>query len=137
MLRLYKRIWVDAIFYEMNKKSAEQERRWEIFTLISMSVLEGLNLLTLLFIIRYFTHGRMPIVIPLAIFNVIAFNFFISITLTFFLPFVIINYLLVFANDRYKVLLNAYPRENGKLYGRYAMISIGIIVLPLLIKFIF
>jgi hypothetical protein len=135
MLKLYKRIWADAISYEQNKKG--RETGWQALLLISMSVLEGLNLLTILFIIRWLTHDRMPILLPVTLLNARMFDIFISVVCTFFIPFAIINYLLVFYADRYKVLLNSYKPENGKLYRRYAMITIAIIVIPFIFRLIF
>lgn len=134
MLTIYDRIWADAIAHERNKK--RKESAWKLFTLISISMLQGLNLLALLFIFRWLTHGKMPILLPVHIFNKAALNSFCSIFLVFFIPFVILNYLLIFYNNRYELLLKQYS-GNGKLYRNYFIFSVGIIAVPVVLKFIF
>ena len=135
MLSIYYRIWVDAIVAEKAKKG--DERSWKAFTIIPMSILQGINLLTFLFLVRIITHGQVPIVLSLNIFRERALNTFLAGALTFFIPFVIINYLLVFYNQRYKLLIKAYNNSEGKLYRNYFLITIGVIVIPLLLKLIF
>jgi TRAP-type mannitol/chloroaromatic compound transport system permease small subunit len=135
MLGMYYKIWVDAIAAEKAKKG--EEGSWKAFTIIPMSILQGINLLTFLFLLRIITHGAVPIVLSLNIFRERALNTFVAGALTFFIPFVIINYLLVFYNERYKLLMKEYSNNEGKLYRNYFLISVGIIIIPLLLKLIF
>lgn len=135
MLNTYYRIWVDAITAERSKKG--EQGSWKAFTIIPISILQGINLLTLIFLIRIITHGGVPVVLSLNIFRERALNTFLAGALTFFVPFVILNYLLIFYNQRYNDLLRIYRDSNGKLYRKYFLITIGIIVIPMLLKFIF
>ncbi len=135
MLRAYYRLWVDAIIYEQRKN--KNGSNWKLMLLCAMSALQGLNLLVLLFIFRALSHQMMPILLPVKIFNVTPINQFSAIILTFFLPFVILNYLLIFTNNRYQALISVFPNKNGKTYRNYFIVSAGLIVIPLLIKFIF
>ena len=135
MLNTYYRIWVDAITAERSKKG--EQGSWKAFTIIPMSILQGMNLLALIFLIRIITHGAVPVVLSLNIFRERALNTFLAGALTFFAPFVIFNYLLIFYNQRYNDLLRIYPDSNGKLYRKYFFITIGLIVVPMLLKMIF
>lgn len=135
MLSLYYKIWVDAITAEKNKKG--EDGNWKAFTIIPMSILQGINLLTFLFLLRIITHGDVPIVLSFNIFRERALNTFFAGALTFFIPFLIINYLLVFYNHRYQLLLKTYSSREGKLYRNYFLITIGVIIVPLLLKLIF
>lgn len=135
MLSTYYKIWVDAIVLEKSKKG--DEGNWKAFTIIPISLLQGINLLTLIFVFRIFTHGSVPVVLSFDIFRERALNTFISGALTFFIPFVILNYLLVFYNHRYIDLLKIYNDSKGKLYRNYFFITVGVIVVPLIFKLIF
>lgn len=135
MLSMYYKIWVDAITLEKSKRG--KDINWKTITLISISVLQGLNLLVLLYLLRLLSHHKMPVLLPVNIFNMYLLNGFVSIILTFFIPFVILNYLLIFYNNRYMALLKSYNDSNGKLYRAYFLWSIGIIVIPILFNLIF
>jgi hypothetical protein len=133
MLSLYYKIWVDAITKERAKKG--EDGNWKAFTIIPISLLQGVNLLTLLFILRAFTD--IPILVTPEIVRDKAINTLIIGLLTFFIPFVIVNYLLIFNNGRYNTLLKVYRSGNGKFYRNYFLISVGVIVIPFVLKTIF
>lgn len=135
MLSTYYKIWVDAIVQERAKKG--DQGNWKAFTIIPMSLLQGINLLTLLFVVRIITHRGIPIVLSLNIFRERALNTFFAGIFTFFIPFLILNYLLVFYNERYQQLTKTYAASNGKLYRKYFFITVGVIVIPLALKLIF
>lgn len=134
MLSIYYKIWVDAITQEKAKKR-EDGKYWKAFTIIPMSLVQGVNLLTLLFIFRFFTD--IPILFTLDLTRDKAINGFIAGLLVFFIPFVLLNYLLIFYNNRYNKLMNLYPSRNNKLYRNYVLISLGIIVIPFVFKLFF
>lgn len=135
MLSIYYRIWVDAIV--LQKISKSESSSWKLLTIIPISALQGLNLLALLFIIRWITNGSMPIVLSVNVSSFRAINTFLGGAFIFFIPFIILNYLLVFYNQCYQNLLRIYTDRNGRLYRNYALITIGIIIIPLLFKLIF
>ncbi|WPV01223.1 hypothetical protein SNE26_05515 [Mucilaginibacter sp. cycad4] len=134
MLSIYYKIWVDAITQERAKKG-EDGKHWKAFTIIPMSLIQGVNLLTLLFILRFFTD--IPILFTIDLTRDKAINGFIAGLLVFFIPFVLLNYLLIFYNNRYNKLMNLYPSRNSKLYRNYVLISLGIIVVPFVFKLFF
>lgn len=134
MLSIYYKIWVDAITQERAKKG-EDGKYWKSFTIIPISLIQGVNLLTLLFFLRFFTD--IPILFTLDLTRDIAINAFMAGLLVFFIPFVLLNYLLIFYNNRYNKLMNLYPAKDSKLYRNYVLISLGIIVIPFVLKLIF
>ncbi|MGF7072437.1 hypothetical protein [Mucilaginibacter sp. R-33] len=133
MLSIYYKIWVDAITQERAKKGTDGN--WKAFTIIPISLIQGVNLLTFLFILRSFTD--IPILFTIDLTRDKAINAFIAGLLVFFIPFVILNYLLIFYNDRYNKLMNLYPSRGSKIYRNYVLISLGIIVVPFVLKLIF
>ena len=135
MLSGYYKIWADAIALE--KANKERRDSWKLFTIIPMSVLQGINLFTLLVLIRALSQKRYPIVFPMDVFKGRGYNSVLSIILTYFLPFVIINYLLIFYNNRYEKLINKFGDRKGKLYKTYALVSIAIIGIPYVLISIF
>ncbi len=131
MLSLFYKIWVDAITATRAKRA--EAGNWKLYTLVPMSVLEGINLLTFFLWMKTIVNRRLPLVLPVDIFHYRLINDFISIIVTLFIPFVILNYLLIFSNDRYQHLLLQYPADGSKLYKKYALISLGLLVIPVLI----
>jgi len=65
---------------------------------------------------RYFYKIEFPY-LPVRVNNVL------SYLILFILPCALMNYLLIFRNDRYEKLLNKYPYYNGKLFISYFLIS--------------
>jgi len=133
---LYYKIWVDAITATRAKKA--EASGWKLYTLAPMSLLAGLNLFTFFLWMKTLVNHRLPLFLPVNIFDYRLINDFISIVVTLFVPFVILNYLLIFSNERYKRLLQQYPAYDGKLYKKYALISLALLVIPVvLVKFYF
>jgi len=122
-----------AITQERAKKGTDGN--WKAFTIIPISLIQGVNLLTFLFILRFFAD--IPILFTIDLTRDKAINAFIAGLLVFFTPFVILNYLLIFYNDRYNKLMNLYPSRGSKLYRNYVLVSLGIIVILFVLKLIF
>jgi hypothetical protein len=135
MLRLYYKIWVDAIITEKAKRV--EARSWQLYTLIPISLLQGINLFTFFYWMKIVVNRTLPLFFPVNIFNARLINDFISIVITLFIPFVLLNYLLIFNNDRYTQLIIKYKPGNKKIYKKYSMITIGLLVIPLIIKIMF
>jgi hypothetical protein len=133
MTNIYYEIWADAI--RTTKKMDSDQ--WKVATLIPMSVLQGVNLLAILFLLRGILGRQWPLFVPVKIFNDVIMNDAVSILLTFIVPFVIFNYLLIFSNDRYQRIIRFYKGMNARLYKLYILISLGIIVIPFVFKLIF
>ncbi len=135
MLSLYYKIWVDAITATRAKK--QEASSWKAYTLIPMSLLMGINLFTIFLWMKTLVNSTLPLYFPINIFNYNLINAYLSIIITHFIPFLILNYLLIFTNNRYKDLLTEYKPQDGKLYKRYALITIGLFIAPLIIAKMF
>jgi hypothetical protein len=135
MLSLYYKIWVDALIQAQKKTG--KSGNWKLLTLIPISLLNGVNLLAIFLFMRILSHNQTLGLFPIHIFKVGPLNEFISVLITYFVPFVILNYLLIFSIDQYNRLMKEYSGHEGKLYLKYAAISIGIIVVPVVFKLIF
>jgi hypothetical protein len=135
MTNLYYRIWSDAIFAAQAKRS--EAGSWKAFTLIPMSLLMGSNLLTFFIWMKKLVNHYLPLYFPVSIFSSRLINDAIAIVLTLFIPFLILNYLLIFTNDRYKTIMAECGSAGGKLYRNYVFISIGIFAIPLIIQIMF
>jgi hypothetical protein len=132
MLDLYYKIWVDAITSAKAKKS--QPGNWKLYTIVPISLLQGINLFTFFYWMKKLVNHNLPLFLNVNILNYRLINYFISIVLTLFIPFVILNYLLIFSNDRYQGLLPKYKKQNGKLYKKYALLTLGIWLVPIIIE---
>ena len=135
MLSAYYKIWVDAILFAKSSKAESQS--WKVFTIIQISILQGLNLATLLLLIRAFSNRKFTVVLPVGIFNIGIADTAISLLLTFFLPFIVLNYLLIFNNDRYSQIINTYKSSSRRWYMWYAVITLGIFFIPYIVKILF
>jgi hypothetical protein len=135
MLSLYYKIWADAI--ALSQKKTGKEGNWKLLTIIPMSMLNGLNLLAIFLLFRIISHKQTLGLFPLDIFHVKPLNEFCSVLVTYFIPFVLLNYLLIFSANQYDRLMKEYDGAGGKFYFKYGAISAGIIVVPIVIKFIF
>lgn len=133
MTNIYYEIWADAIKTTQKKDS----KQWKVATLVPMSILHGVNLLAVLFFLRVVLGRNWPLFVPVKIFNDVILNDAVSVVLTFIIPFMILNYLLVFSNDRYQRIIHSYKGRNGRLYRLYILVSLGIIVIPFAFKLIF
>lgn len=126
---LYYRIWVDLITKATS--IPENKDRWKLFSMIFMSISMMLNVMLGMTILQKHLLGKY--------FYHIEFSFFpkylnnvVSGLLLFALPCVLINYFLIFFNDRYKKLVQKYPYYQGKLFMAYFSVSM---FLPLVLLF--
>lgn len=130
MKNLYYEIWVDAIVYEKTKHG--HLRNWKPYTLIPISVLQGFNLLTVFFWLSTF-NLKIDIFFDFDIFPGKMIDGFLSGFLSLFLPFILINYVLIFREKKYDTLIEKYEYRKGKLYLIYFLTTIGLFILPIII----
>lgn len=133
-MNIYYKIWAEAITQARGGKT--RGNGWQLMPLVAMSVLMGLNLLALFLLLHALNHSLL-LLFPVHIFETTGFNTGMSVLLTYFLPFVILNYLLVFVNKRYDVIVQRYHTKNTKLYRNYALISMALVGIPVLLKVVF
>jgi hypothetical protein len=135
MLNAYYKLWVDAIVFEKTKRNSEVN--WKAYSLVPVSLLMGINLLTLLYWTNELTHHHLPVLLIVGIFNNRLIDIFISVIVMYFIPFFLLNYLVIFYDRRYEKLVKVYKNTNGKLYRKYTLISLGLLAVPLILKWVF
>jgi hypothetical protein len=131
MLSIYYKIWVDAIVFEQTKNG--ERRNWKIFTLFPISILQGVNLLTIFFVAGAITKKNIPIFFDVSIFHIKPLDAFISFSITLFWPFVFLNYFSIIYNNRYEGLVEKYRYHGGRLYLTYFLLTIGVFIIPIFI----
>ncbi|XLS28530.1 hypothetical protein ACJD0Z_15145 [Flavobacteriaceae bacterium M23B6Z8] len=130
MLKLYYKIWTDAIKYEREKHG--HLRNWKVYTIIPISIIQGLNLFTVSIILSSFgINYNLPFEINL--FPGETLDSALSGIILFFVPFLGLNYLLIFKNDRYLKIIEKYNYRKGRLYVAYFLISLLFFFGPIII----
>jgi hypothetical protein len=130
MTNLYYKIWVDAIVYEKTRHG--HLRNWKTYTIIPISVLQGINLLTVFFWLNLF-NIKIDIFIDFDFFPGKMIDGFLSGFITLFLPFILLNYVLIFRGKKYDSLIRKYTPQKGKSYLIYFLTTIGLFILPIII----
>jgi len=128
---LYYRIWVDSIkrlmAIDVNKNS------WQLKSMFAMSIAMTFNFILLMAIIQRNILGCYFYKLSISFLSNLE-NNILTILVLFFLPCVILNYLLIFRSKRYEKLLEKYPYNNGKLFATYFSISLFLPIILLLIS---
>lgn len=133
IFKLYYRIWVDAII-AAQKKNAANDNGWKYILLIAFSVAQGINLLTIFFLLV--TIGfKIDIFIDFDIFPGTMLDGFLSAFITLFLPFIIFNYFMIFWKNRFEILKERYSSMNSKgiPFVIYVVVSGLIFIIPIII----
>ena len=125
MKNIYYSIWVDAIVnIERNPK---HKKDWKFFSMLYMTLLNALNLGVVLMLLSYFLNVKV-ILVRISMFSGELLNSFISFIIQFALPFIVLNYVLIFFRNRYKGLIKKYTDKKGKLFAIYLLSSIGVFI---------
>ena len=134
MIRIYYRIWMDAIEFE--RKNHGNSRGLMFFTLVPMSFIQGLNLFGILLILRSFKVEFNPF-LNIDIFTGELLDKALSGIITMYAPFIFLNYTLIFYNKRFETLLEKYGSKSSKkvglYYGMYFLISVLLIFIPIIL----
>jgi len=135
MSNLYYKIWADAIVYEQKKHG--HLRNWKFYTLIPISIIMGINLLTLSIIIGKIFGLWFFNSININISKIESLNSVVKGIVLWFLPFVILNYYFIFHKNKYEFIIQNYPDSKGKIYKWYVIGSLSIIIIPLIALVLF
>ena len=117
MKNIYYMIWSDAIL--SIRKHNPHKKDWKISIFIFITWMHALNFWVVLLWLKYFK------VLVLPIFSVDVFpgdmiDGFLAFTIEFFVPFVVLNYFLIFRNNKYEKIIMKYGnvRNNyGSIYS--------------------
>ncbi len=123
-MSLYYKIWVDGI---VKLRSRPQNAGlWKFFAMTFTSMAMALNLVFILFILSDLGITTGILKISVNLFLGTRLDAFVSFFISYLLPFLLINYFLIFYKEKYKKLINRYPYYGGKLYMRYFVSSMGV-----------
>jgi len=134
IMGLYYRIWVDSIMRLLSKEASR--KNWQLKSIATISVAMTFNFVLLMTIIQkvilncYFYEFNLPVFSNYE-------NYIFTLLFLYFLPCVVVNYLLIFRGKRYEKLLKKYPNYNGKLFAFYFLISLFLPVALIWIGIIF
>lgn len=119
MKNYYYLIWVDAIvgFRKHNPERSD----WKISLFIINTTCNALNLWVIYIWLKYF--GVISYLIQIDFFPIKSLNSATAFFIQFGSPFIILNYFLIFFNERYKKLIKKYPNKNGRLAMIYTVSS--------------
>ncbi len=123
MKNFYYSIWVDLIVNI--EKNPKHKKDWKFFSLVYMTLLNALNLGVVLVLLAYLFNIKV-IWIRITLFPGTMINSFVSFLIQFALPFILLNYILIFSRNRYRRLIKNYKDKKGKLFAIYLLSSIGL-----------
>jgi hypothetical protein len=129
-MKIYYKIWVDCILKAQSKP--ENKDNWKLFTMVFMSMSMALNLIFLLFVLSDLGITEEIFFIQFDIFPCTKIDAFFSFFISYLLPFLTLNYFLIFYEEKHKQLVLKYEYNNGKLFMAYFLSSIGILPLYLM-----
>lgn len=119
-MKLFYSIWVDCI---IRMKSIEKNRNnWKKTGLFYMSLAMAFNFILIMVVFQKQVLNFYFYEINLSFLNDFL-NYAFTILVLYLFPCFLINYLLIFRNNRYEKLLEKYKYHNGKLCLNYYMIS--------------
>jgi hypothetical protein len=128
IFNFYYKIWVDCITKACSIPA--NKNSWKGFTMIFMSMAMALNFILFMAIFQRNILGKYFYHFEVDIFPGKNLDALISGFTLFILPNVLLNYFLIFRNNRYEMLLTKYKSYNGKLFISYFLASLA---LPLLL----
>lgn len=125
-MRLYYWIWVDCILRLQSIEANKTDWKYKSMTIMSFAM--GFNFIMIMVLLQknifgYFYEINFHILTGFQ-------NYALTMLILYFLPCILINYLLIFRGDRYLKLIDKYPYRNGKLSLAYLLISI---LLPIIL----
>ncbi len=133
--RIYYKIWIDAIKAAV-KTNKDDQISWKSILLIIFSVSQGFNLLMIFFLIKILLNLNLEIFIHFDLFPGKMLDGFLSAFITLFLPFLLLNFFLVFYKDKYKTLMNefnGFRMKEGLVFMLYFFASMLLFILPVII----
>lgn len=122
---IYYSIWVDAI-QSFKKNNPTLDWKFRLFFVITF--VNSLNLASVAFLLKFF---NVDILKPLEIdfLQGTKTNDFIEYCIQFCTPFAIINYFLIFYNQRYNSLIQRYPQKKNNIALKYLLGSLAVFLI--------
>lgn len=119
MSKFYYLIWVDCL---VKARRDGRTPNWRLVSMLMMSIAMTFNLVLIISLLEKFIFGVHVFRIDMP-FKSEYWNNVGSFVVLFFMPCVIVNYLLVFRNGRYTELIGRFPYHNGRWFLVYFLFS--------------
>ena len=110
MYNLYYLIWADSI--QSIRKNQPNKKDWKISIFLIITIMHSFNLWIIVLWLRYF-GVHIPL-IDLNLFPGHMIDSFLSFAIEFASPFILLNYFLVFRNNRYIKIVEKYKNLKFK-----------------------
>lgn len=133
-MNLYFKIWADVIIKIRNNPLRKED--WKLMVQIYMATAMALNLMFLFAILQRNILHFSFYDIEINLFSSKILNDLISGFILFFLPPLLINYLLVFKNEKYLMLIEKYKSQNINYFFGYFFTSLFLPLIVLITAFI-
>lgn len=131
MLKIYYTIWVDGLL--KMKSLPKNNGMWKFYGMTFMSTAMALNILLVMTILESHILNYHFYDVKVDVFPGTKLDAFLSFFILFLAPPLLINYLLIFYNNRYERLFKKYKYFEGKFYTSYLLISYFLPVVLLII----
>jgi len=125
MRNWYYIIWSDAI--RSIRKNHPKDKNWKANIFIYITFIHSANFWFVLVWLQHFNVITIP-KISIDFFGIHFLDGFLSFAIRFALPFVVLNYVLVFNKNRYEKILTKYPQTK---YRYFLIYSITVLVVNL------
>ena len=121
MNNIYYMIWSDAIL--SFRKHNPNRTNWKFTLLFFNTWINALNWWIIFIWLKFFDILNIPL-ISINVFPGTLLNNFIAFTIEFALPFGLLNYFLIFYNDRYKMITKKYANIKTRFAPIYSLVII-------------
>lgn len=122
-------IWADAII--SNRKYDKNSTNWKLSLFFLITMCNALNFYTILIWLKFIY--KFSYTIEIDFFPGTILDNATVFIIQFALPFIILNYFLIFYKDRYKKIIQRYPKIKGRPALIYGLISIWVGVISALL----
>jgi hypothetical protein len=120
-MKLYYKIWVDTLVRV--KAQPQNKGRWKTLSFVFISIAMALNFITIISILQRNVLGATFYNLEIDVFPGTKLDALLKFVILFLLPVVIVNYLFIFHNKKYEMLIEKYKTHNGKLGITYLLLS--------------
>jgi hypothetical protein len=127
----YYELWVDII--TKMRSNPENKNTWKIYSITFMNMAMALNFMFLMAVLQRIILGISFYHLEIDIFPGTKLDAFISFFVLFLLPNLILNYFLIFRNNRYEMLIKKYKYHDGNLFNRYFIATLSIPIILIII----
>ena len=135
MLKFYYGLWVDTI--TKIQSIPKNKGMWEFYSISFISMAMALNLWFVTFLLMLHLNIVIPFLpLRLDIFPGNKLDAFLGFFISYLFTMLLINYLLIFKNRKYLELVKSYKPQNGKLFLKYFIGSLLLIILYFIIGYI-